>query len=421
MGGLVDRVAPARLGSPFRWLLGSSWASNLGDGIGVAAGPLLVASQTDDPFLVALAVALQRLPWLLFGLYAGVLADRSDRRRLVAFVDGARAIVLAVLTVTIVTGVVSIPLVLATMFLLGAAETFADTATTTLLPMLVGPRDLGVANSRIMLGFITANQLAGPAIGAALFAIGRTWPFGAQAVLVGLGAVLVTRIGATTPPAHDPEAPVRQRIAEGWSWLWHHPPMRTLALTIVTFNVTFGAAWSVLVLYATERLDMGEIGFGLLSTASAVGGIVGAWSYSAIERHVSLANVMRIGLVIETLTHLAFATITVPALALAVMFLFGAHAAVWATTSTSVRQRAVPTEFQGRVASVYMMGVQGGIVVGSAIGGGIAQATGITGPFWFGFVGSALILAAIWRQLDHIAHADSGDAHPEPAAATPAG
>ena len=86
------------MGTSFRWLVGSSWISNLGDGIGLAAGPLLVAAQTHDPLLVALAALLQRLPWLLFGLYAGVVADRLERRLVVVVVDGLRAFVLAVLT-----------------------------------------------------------------------------------------------------------------------------------------------------------------------------------------------------------------------------------------------------------------------------------------------------------------------------------
>ena len=71
-----------------------------------------------------------------------------------------------------------------------------------------------------------------------------------------------------------------------------------------------------------------------------------------------------------------------------------------------MRQRAVPTEVQGRVGSVYMLGVMGGLVVGAAIAGPLANLWGITAPFWFAFVGSALILALIWRQLGHIAHAD---------------
>src|SRR3954452_13854820 len=103
------------MGRSFRWLVGSAWASGLGDGIGLAAGPLLIASQTQDPLLVALAALLQRLPWLLFGLYAGVLADRMNRRDLVVAVDLMRAAVLAALTATIVSGQINVVVVLVAM------------------------------------------------------------------------------------------------------------------------------------------------------------------------------------------------------------------------------------------------------------------------------------------------------------------
>lgn len=398
---------PARLGTRYRWLLASSWTSNIGDGIALAAGPLLVASQTHDPFLVALAGLLQRVPWLVFGLFAGALADRVNRRLVVVTVDLMRAAVLVSLSVMIITGRVDVTIVLVTMFLLGTAETFADVTTSTLMPMLVQKADYGVANARLMAGFITANQLAGPPIGAVLFVAGMATPFVAQAVCVALGALLVSRIALpAVPRSAEPDRSVRRDIADGMRWLWRHPPVRTLALTIVSFNVTFGAAWSVLVLYATQRLDMGELGFGLLTTATAVGGLLGTGIYGWLSARVSLADIMRAGLIIETFTHLALALTTLPWVALVIMFLFGAHAFVWGTTSTTVRQRAVPTELQGRVGSVYMLGVVGGMVVGGAIGGLVARQWGVVAPFWFGFVGSAVILVLIWRQLAHIAHAD---------------
>src|SRR5690242_13336572 len=191
---IVEAVVPARMGTAFRWLLGSTVVSQLGDGIAIAAGPLLVASETQDPVLVASAALLERLPWLLFGLWAGALADRLDRRLLVVAVDGARAVVLGVLTFTILTGTVNVAVVLGAMFLLGLAEVFADTASQTLLPMVVAKPDLGIGNARLMAGFMTMNQMVGPAVGAVLFAGGRTWPFLTQAVCVALGAVLVARM-----------------------------------------------------------------------------------------------------------------------------------------------------------------------------------------------------------------------------------
>ncbi|MGW6128910.1 MFS transporter [Cellulomonas sp. NPDC055163] len=416
MSRLVETVVPGRLGVPFRWLVGSAFVSNLGDGLALAAGPLLVASLTDDARLVALAATLQWLPPLLFGLFAGALTDRLDRRLIVVSVDLARAVVLGVLTAVVATGDVSIAMVLGALFLLGTAEVFADNASGTLVPTLVRRDDLAVANSRIQTAFLTMNQLAGPPLGAALFAAGTALPFGTQAVAVLLGAVLVSRVvlPAREPADETARRHLRRDIAEGFRWVAHHAAVRTLVLTILVFNVTFGAAWSVLVLYATERLGLGEVGFGLLTTVSAVGGLAGTFSYGWITRRVSLGDLMRIGLVIETLTHLALALTRNPWVALAIFFVFGAHAFVWGTTSVTVRQRAVPAALQGRVGSVNLVGVFGGLVVGSAIGGLLAERWGVTAPFWFAFAGSAVFLVLLWGQLAHVAHADEA-----PVAAAP--
>jgi predicted MFS family arabinose efflux permease len=273
--------------------------------------------------------------------------------------------------------------------------------------MLVARDDLAIANSRLQTGFITVNQLAGPPLGAVLFTAGAAWAFGTQAIVVALGAVLMTRVAV---PPHRGESEGRTHlwhdIAEGFGWVRQHAAVRTLVLTIFTFNITFGAAWSVLVLYATRRLGLGEIGFGLVTTVSAVGGLVGTVSYGWITRRVSLGNLMRIGLVVETLTHLALALTTSPWVAMPVFFVFGAHAFIWGTTSVTVRQRAVPQALQGRVGSVNLVGVFGGLVIGSGIGGLLAQHFGLAAPFWFAFGGSAVFVVLVWRQLRHIAHAD---------------
>ena len=343
MTRLAELLVPARLGRSFRWLLASFWVTNLADGITLAAGPLLVASQTHNPLAVAMAVLLQRLPWLMFGLYAGVVADRVSRRAIIISTGLARAAILLLLIASILTHHVDTAVVLAALFLFGVNETFGDTTSQ--------PR-----------------------------------------------------------PDNPRRARVREDVREGWRWLWNHPAIRTLAITIFTFNVTFGAAWSVLVLYARERLGMSAVGFGLITTAMAVGGLLGSACYGWLARRVPLGVIMRGGLIIETLTHLALALTRQVWLALIIFAIFGAHAFIWGTTSTSVRQRAVPAEFQGRVGSVYLTGMVGGIVIGSALGGVVASWWGITAPFWFGFAGSAIILAFIWRSLLQIAHADESHA-----------
>ena len=151
--------------------------------------------------------------------------------------------------------------------------------------------DLGIANARMQGAFLLTNQLVAPPIGAFLFAAGMALPFATNAACFALGAVLISRVvDERAERAAGAEPSFRAEMVEGIRWLVAHPPMRTLALTIFTFNVTFGAAWSVLVLYAGERLGMDAVGFGLLTTAMAIGGVIGTVSYGALERRFSLGR-----------------------------------------------------------------------------------------------------------------------------------
>jgi MFS family permease len=405
---VTETIAPTRLGPSFRWLLASTVVNNIGDGVAISAGPLLVASQTRDPFLVSMALLSEYLPVLLFGVLGGAIADRLDRKRMVVVVNVGRAVVLVALVATIVSGTVNIAVVLVALFVLGTAETFADSASSTLIPSLVAREDLGIANARMQGAFVLMNQLVAPPIGAFLFVVGMALPFAANAAAFALGALLVSRVATSARQRKGEGSGLAADIVEGVRWLLAHPPMRTLALTIFTFNVTYGAAWSVLVLYAGDRLGMNEVGFGLLTTAVAVGGVVGTASYGRLERRFSLADIMRVGLLIETGTHLMLALTTSPAVAMATLVVFGAHAFVWGTTSTVVRQRAVPDELLGRVSGVYRVAIVGGLVIGTPIGGLLARTFGLTAPFWFAFAGSALLVVVLWRQFENIVHA--GDA-----------
>jgi predicted MFS family arabinose efflux permease len=133
-------------------------------------------------------------------------------------------------------------------------------------------------------------------------------------------------------------------------------------------------------------------------------------AYGRLERRFSLADLMRIGLLIETSTHLILALTTSATIALAWFVVFGVHEFVWGTTSTVVRQRAVPDELLGRVGGVYRVAIMGGLVIGVPLGGLLARTFGITAPFWFGFAGSALLVAILWREFDHIVLAGETEA-----------
>jgi MFS family permease len=367
----------------------------------------LIASETSSAFLVAAAAFLQRLPWLLLGLQAGAIADRVDRRSLLVCSEAFRAFVIVILAVGLLTGHVAVWLVLTAMLLLGVADVFSNTTEATLLPMMVNKEELGVANSRLQASFVVCQQMLGPPIGAFLFSLGRAWPFVAQALIVIAAVLLVWQVGTRTVNPGPRHSRIRSDIREGYRWLLSNPPVRTLALTILSFNITWGAAWSVLVLYALRHLHMSKFGYGLLTTSSALGGLLAILCYRRLEARWPLGNIMRVCLTLEVCTHLSLALNTTAWIAVLIMFVFGAYAFSWATVSATVRQRAVPIELQGRVASVYLIGLFGGLVIGQIAGGAIAQHWGIVAPYWFAFVGSGLTLLVVWRQLGAIAHTEA--------------
>lgn len=196
----------------FGWLLSANTVSNLGDGMRLAAGPLLVASLTTDPVLVAGAVFAQQVPWVLLSLPAGAWADRVDRRRLLVGVNLARAGLAAGLVAAIATGRLSLPLIYVVVFAVGTAEVVADTSSSSLVPALVDDDDLPRANASLVGVFMVGNQFAGPPVGAWAFAVAAALPFGLEAAGFVVAALLLSRITSGAAP----RVPPRLGVAGGW-------------------------------------------------------------------------------------------------------------------------------------------------------------------------------------------------------------
>jgi MFS family permease len=395
--------APPELGGDFTKLWSASAVSNLGDGAMLAAGPLLVASITTEPAAVAAAMFVQQLPWLLFALFSGALVDRLDRRRVVVAADTFRGVVLAALAVAVALGTSPLWAVYAVLFLLGTSETLADNAGSALLVTTVPKEQLGRANARLFATFTLGNQLAGPPIGAWLFAVGNAVPLGLDAVSFLVAAVLVARIGSRPAPPPERWERLSTQVKEGVRWLWRHPGVRTLAVAILVMNITFSAAFATWVLFARERLGLSEAQFGLLITAGAVGGLTGAPVYHWLEPRIGSLTLLRVGLVVETVTHLVLALTRNPYVAGITMAIFGVHAIVWGTVSTTARQLATPTGLLGRVNSVYLLASIGGSALGALVGGGISQEYGLAAPFAVSFVAMTVVTVVAWRPLRHVA------------------
>jgi MFS family permease len=381
----VSSDTSTRLGPNFAKLWTASAISNVGDGVTLAAGPLLVASLTRDPALVAGAMFAQQLPWLLFSLISGAYVDRLDRRRLIVVVDVLRGVVIGGLALAVWNGAATLPLVYAAVFLLGTGETLAVNASVALLPAVVPKEALSRANAWLGGVQIVGTQLLGPPFGAWLFVAAAALPFGFDAATFLIAAVLIAalRRSRTVVPVGVPQRrSLRVDIAEGVRWLWHHRLLRMLALSLCLMNITLSGIMGILVLFARQRLGLGPVGYGLLLAAIAVGGVVGTATVGRLERRFGAATLLRAGLVIEAATDLSLGMTRSAWVAGVILAVFGVHAMVWGVLTVSLRQRVTPAGLLGRVNSVYYLFGVGGSAVGALMGGLLARGLGITAPFW---------------------------------------
>jgi predicted MFS family arabinose efflux permease len=164
-------------------------------------------------------------------------------------------------------------------------------------------------------------------------------------------------------------------------------------------NVAFCGAFAVFVLYARERLGLSGVGYGLLLTTFAVGGLAGTAVAGRLQTWFGATWVLRAGLGVEALTHLTLAITRRPWLAAAILVVFGVHTMVWGVNVTTLRQRVVPDRLRGRVTGVQTLLEAGGATLGLLLGGVFAQSLGITAPFWIAAVATVLVAAAAWGPL----------------------
>ena len=385
------------LGARFWRLWAAAFVSNLSDGIFWIALPLLAVSLTDSPALVAGVAIAQRLPWLVFALVAGALADRLDRRRTMVLVQLGRVGLTAALAVAFVAGVASIGLLSVVAFLLGVLETLFDTAAQSIVPNVV-PRDrLQSANGRLLAAEFTMHQFVGPPVGGLLAALGLELAFGtAAAGFLGAALLLAGIGGSFRPERTGPPSRIHEEIREGIAYLAGHRLLRVVAIVVGLLNLAQGGAWALLVLYAIEPGPMGlsEVGFGLLLATNAVGLISGTILAGTIERRLGKPNLLLACVVALAAGNLAVVATANLVVVGAVLAIGGVFLGAFNVAYQSLRQRVVPDRILGRVVATFRMLGWGALPLGAALGGLIGEAFGLQAVFLAAAFATLLLVPA---------------------------
>ena len=371
-----------RLPNSYWRLFSSSTISNLGDGMVVAAAPLLAISLTDDSRLIAAISFAAMLPWLIPSLPAGVYLDRHDRQKIMVRANLVRGLIFALIAIGAATDSLNIYLLIVATMLAGVCELFFDMSSQAILPAIVNQESLEVANSRLYISQIISNGFVGLPFGAWIFVIAIGAPFSINAIALILAALLIRSIRIKSAPKVESSTnSFGADLRQGLAWLWKHDLLRTLAIMLGVANMCGMFAQAVFVKFARDELGLGARGFGILLAAISVGSIVGGLIGQRVSKKLGATTAIILSYIIFAISDVipgVFPKIWTVALSGIVMAIAGT---TWNVITVSMRQRLIPTELFGRVNSVYRFIGTGSTAFGALIGGQIAYSFGLRATY----------------------------------------
>ena len=364
-------------------LFASSTISNLGDGMVVAAGPLLALSLTNDSRLIAAVTFAAMLPWLILSLPAGVYLDRHDRKIIMFRANLVRGVVFAFIAVSTATNHLNIYILIAASAIAGICELFYDMSSQAILPAIVDQDSLEVANSRLYISQIISNGFVGLPLGAWIFVFASSAPFAVNALVLIIAALLIRsiRVRSISETVVKPQTAFSTELLQGLSWLWKHDLLRTLAIMLGAANMCGMFAQAVFVKFARDELDLGARAFGILLAFISVGSILGGLIGEFMSKKLGATNAIISAYVVFGLSDVIpglFPEIWAVALSGIVMAIAGT---TWNVITVSMRQRLIPPELFGRVNSVYRFIGTGSTAFGALIGGQIAFSFGLRATY----------------------------------------
>jgi predicted MFS family arabinose efflux permease len=363
------------LPATFNRLAWSNLAAQSAEQIALAAAPivavLLLGVGEGQTGLLQTALTL---PFILFAIPAGLMADRLSRRWLMTSAEALRAAALAVILVLIWFDWLTLPLLALMGFVAVCGTVVYSVAAPALVPSLVSPQSLPAANARIELARTVAFA-SGPALGGMLVGwVGAAPAFGCAAALSIVAVVLLSGI---YEPSRKP-APRRhplQEIREGAAFVLHHALLRPVFVTQFIFNIASFLVLAVFVPYAVRHLGLSAFGIGTTLAMYGIGMMMGALLATRVMKRLAFGTVIGLGPVtgFAAAAVLALTTaIASPLLAGLGFFLLGAGPILWVISTTTLRQSVTPPSLLGRVSAINIMSYGArpiGAGLGAVVGG----------------------------------------------------
>nr|WP_208383546.1 MFS transporter [Modestobacter marinus] len=407
----------------FRQLWAAETVSQVGTQVTLLALPVLAVSLLDaTPLEMGVLTALETAAFLLIGLPAGAWVDRWRRKRVLVTADVVRAVVLATLPIAYLLDVLTLGQLFVVAAATGTATVFFDVAYQSYLPALVDRDQLVDGNGKLEASRAVA-QVAGPAIaGGLLRVIGAPLLIALDALSFLLSAFFIRRIQRPdTVPDRAGRRSLRAEIAEGLSFVVHQPLLRRIVACTGTSNLFSTITTTLLVLYALRRLELPESALGLVFSAGAVGGLVGAATAARFARTVGEGRAIPLAvMVVVPFTALTPLAATGAPLVLLVLGQIGFSwsVVVYNITQVSFRQRLCPPALLGRMNASVRFLVYGTMPLGGLLGGVLGTWLGVLPTLWIAVAGQ--LLAAGWVVASPLMHMrDLPDGPDAPAAGVP--
>lgn len=385
------RETTSKLPQSFNRLWRSSIISNLADGLLRTVVPIYAISLTESPILISLISAMTLLPWLFFAVIIGTLADRIDRKKLLGYSNLLRALVVAAMAVAISSGVMTIYLLLALIFIAGACEVSIDTTAQSMIPELLEKDQLERGNSRLYIAETVISQFIGSPLSGFLYAIAVVLPFySASAGYLIAFALLVfmpyqsakrsSEKGQNSSSGDESAARFVNELKFGIRYLFTHQRLRQLVLITTILAFLFSASSATAALFMVKELGLDPRYFGVVLAIQGVGGVAGGLIANRLSTRFTRGKTLAATMILAT--TLIVATGLVPSIYLftLVATVAGLASTIWNILLMSTYQVLIPNHLYGRIHGARRTIVWGLMPIGAFLGGVIATG-GLRLPF----------------------------------------